>query len=198
MRTKGAALATATNWLTNFVIVEITPIGIQNVGWRFYIIFTVTNALILPVVYFLYPETCKSPYPSLFILPSARKTLRRFVTDGDGAWQPTARSRIWMRTTAKTRRWSLWGIKTRFRAGGRRNSSRCRKRTCSRRRARGLGARVMWESWVSRRLGRDGAGGGEGGYSDVVGKLDAMGISRLDNWKLLALSLLKDVGHEAI
>lgn len=35
MRTKGAAVATATNWLTNFIVVEITPIGIQDIGWKF-------------------------------------------------------------------------------------------------------------------------------------------------------------------
>ncbi|KAL5602168.1 hypothetical protein FOBRF1_009701 [Fusarium oxysporum] len=57
MRTKGAALATGTNWITNFIVVEITPIGIQNLGWRFWIVWTVTNALFLPVIYFLYPET---------------------------------------------------------------------------------------------------------------------------------------------
>lgn len=57
MRTKGAAIATATNWLTNFVIVEITPKGVQNLGWRFYVIFTVFNAIFLPVIYFFYPET---------------------------------------------------------------------------------------------------------------------------------------------
>ncbi|KAJ5113699.1 general substrate transporter [Penicillium angulare] len=57
MRTKGAALATATNWITNFVIVEITPIGIQNLGWKFYIIWTVFNATFLPIIYLFYPET---------------------------------------------------------------------------------------------------------------------------------------------
>jgi hypothetical protein len=35
MRTKGAAVATATDWITNFAIVEITPIGIQSIGWKF-------------------------------------------------------------------------------------------------------------------------------------------------------------------
>ncbi|KAL1989986.1 hypothetical protein VTN49DRAFT_7183 [Thermomyces lanuginosus] len=57
MRTKGAAVATATNWITNFVIVEITPIGIQNEGWRFWIVWTVINAACLPLIYFIYPET---------------------------------------------------------------------------------------------------------------------------------------------
>ncbi|UNI23831.1 hypothetical protein JDV02_009625 [Purpureocillium takamizusanense] len=57
MRTKGSAVATATNWLTNFVIVEITPIGIQNLGWKFWIVFTIFNTAFMPVIYFFYPET---------------------------------------------------------------------------------------------------------------------------------------------
>ncbi|KAL4863064.1 hypothetical protein BDV12DRAFT_177979 [Aspergillus spectabilis] len=57
MRNKGAAVATATNWMTNFVVVEITPIGIQNIGWKFWIVWTVFNAAFLPVIYFFYPET---------------------------------------------------------------------------------------------------------------------------------------------
>ncbi|KAL4899130.1 hypothetical protein BDW74DRAFT_184000 [Aspergillus multicolor] len=57
MRTKGAAVATATNWITNFAIVEITPIGIQNIGWRFWIVWTVLNAVFIPIIYFFYPET---------------------------------------------------------------------------------------------------------------------------------------------
>lgn len=57
MRTKGAAVATATNWITNFAIVEITPIGIQNLGWQFWIVWTVFCAASMPIIYFLYPET---------------------------------------------------------------------------------------------------------------------------------------------
>ncbi|KAF4547697.1 Sugar (and other) transporter-like protein 9 [Elsinoe fawcettii] len=57
MRTKGAAVSTASNWLMNFVIVEITPIGIQNLGWRFWIVWTVLNAISLPIFYLFYPET---------------------------------------------------------------------------------------------------------------------------------------------
>ncbi|GAB1207390.1 hypothetical protein APSETT445_006106 [Aspergillus pseudonomiae] len=59
MRTKGAAVATATDWITNFVVVEITPIGIKNIDWKFWIVWTVTNAAFLPILYFLYPETAK-------------------------------------------------------------------------------------------------------------------------------------------
>jgi MFS family permease len=57
MRTKGAAAGTATNWIFNFMVVEITPIGIQNLQWKFYIIWTILNASFVPLTYFFYPET---------------------------------------------------------------------------------------------------------------------------------------------
>ncbi|KAF4636964.1 hypothetical protein G7Y89_g1102 [Cudoniella acicularis] len=57
MRTKGAALGTAANWIFNFMVVEITPIGIETLGWRFYIIWTAFNASFVPIVYLFYPET---------------------------------------------------------------------------------------------------------------------------------------------
>ncbi|KAJ7915599.1 general substrate transporter [Mycena leptocephala] len=57
MRTKGAALATAMNWFSNYLIVEITPPGIEYLGWRFYLIWMFFNALFIPVVWLLYPET---------------------------------------------------------------------------------------------------------------------------------------------
>lgn len=57
MRAKGAALGTATNWIFNFMVVEITPPGIQNLGWKFYIIWCVFNFAFVPTVYLFYPET---------------------------------------------------------------------------------------------------------------------------------------------
>ncbi|KAE9363945.1 general substrate transporter [Stipitochalara longipes BDJ] len=57
MRTKGAALGTAANWIFNFMVVEITPIGIEKLGWQFYIIWTVFNASFVPIIYLFYPET---------------------------------------------------------------------------------------------------------------------------------------------
>ncbi len=39
------------------MVVEITPIGIASIGWRFYIIWTVFNFAFIPIVYFFYPET---------------------------------------------------------------------------------------------------------------------------------------------
>jgi hypothetical protein len=36
-RTRGAAAATATNWIMAFVVVQITKVGLDNLGWAFYL-----------------------------------------------------------------------------------------------------------------------------------------------------------------
>ncbi|KAJ5650871.1 uncharacterized protein N7484_004594 [Penicillium longicatenatum] len=57
VRTQSAALATATNWICTFLVVEITPVSIANIGYRTYIYFAVFNFCFLPLIYFFYPET---------------------------------------------------------------------------------------------------------------------------------------------
>ncbi|KAL2169511.1 hypothetical protein VTG60DRAFT_5980 [Thermothelomyces hinnuleus] len=57
IRTKAAALATASNWIFTFLVVEITPVSITNIEWRTYIYFSVFNFAFVPLVYFFYPET---------------------------------------------------------------------------------------------------------------------------------------------
>jgi MFS family permease len=57
IRTRVAALATASNWIFTFLVVEITPVSIQNLQWRTYIYFAVFNAAFVPIIYFFYPET---------------------------------------------------------------------------------------------------------------------------------------------
>jgi hypothetical protein len=39
------------------MIVQITPIAINNIGWKTYIIFAVLNAAWVPVIYLFFPET---------------------------------------------------------------------------------------------------------------------------------------------
>lgn len=56
-RAKGASLAAAANFLGNFLVVEVTPIGLQNIGWKFYLVWAVTNLINGVIVYCLYPET---------------------------------------------------------------------------------------------------------------------------------------------
>ncbi|KAK9234704.1 general substrate transporter [Lipomyces kononenkoae] len=57
LRAKGSAISTAANWISNFLVVEITPPAIQNIGYRTYIIFTVFNTCFLPIVWFWFKET---------------------------------------------------------------------------------------------------------------------------------------------
>ena len=58
LRTRGAvsSLSTACNWLVNFAVVLATPIAFNDIGYRFYIVFAATNAAIVPIVYYFFPE----------------------------------------------------------------------------------------------------------------------------------------------
>lgn len=73
LRQRGSSISTAANWIFNYVsswsvrwepytdyfqmIVQITPISIENIGWRTYIIFAVLNSLWVPLIFLFYPET---------------------------------------------------------------------------------------------------------------------------------------------
>ncbi|KAG9781132.1 general substrate transporter, partial [Aureobasidium melanogenum] len=56
-RGKGASLAMATNWIMNYMVAQVTPPGISNLGYRFWIIWAVICASFVPITYFFYPET---------------------------------------------------------------------------------------------------------------------------------------------
>ncbi|KKY30144.1 putative sugar transporter stl1 [Diaporthe ampelina] len=57
IRQRAAALASASNWIFTFLVVEITPVSIGNIGYRTYIYFCIFNFCFLPLIYFFYPET---------------------------------------------------------------------------------------------------------------------------------------------
>lgn len=56
-RTKGTAIGISSNWLWNFTVVMITPVIIDRIQWKAYLIFMVTNFCFIPIVYLFYPET---------------------------------------------------------------------------------------------------------------------------------------------
>lgn len=56
-RSTGVALSTASNWVFNFMVVMITPVAFKNLGSFTYLIFAATNFLMIPAVYFFFPET---------------------------------------------------------------------------------------------------------------------------------------------
>ncbi|KAK6458961.1 uncharacterized protein RJT20DRAFT_10795 [Scheffersomyces xylosifermentans] len=57
VRSKGAAMATATNWLFNFIVGEMTPILLDLITWRTYLIPALSCILSFFAVGFLFPET---------------------------------------------------------------------------------------------------------------------------------------------
>lgn len=57
MRTKGASLAMASNWICNYAVVQATLPGIESLGYKFWIIWAVICFSFIPITYFFYPET---------------------------------------------------------------------------------------------------------------------------------------------
>ena len=50
-------MAAATNWLFNFLIAEVTPIGINNIGWRYYLVYLCICVSAVITFFFFFPET---------------------------------------------------------------------------------------------------------------------------------------------
>ncbi|KAK1226314.1 hypothetical protein PQX77_010699 [Marasmius sp. AFHP31] len=75
-RAKGTAIGISSNWIWNFTIVMITPVILNRLQWKAYLIFVATNALFVPLVYFMYPETSRLSLEEidlLFLQPNAVK-----------------------------------------------------------------------------------------------------------------------------
>jgi hypothetical protein len=56
IRIQANALSTCSNWLSNFLIVMITPPAFANLQWKTYLMFAVFNAAIFPCVWLFFPE----------------------------------------------------------------------------------------------------------------------------------------------
>ncbi|KAJ5818835.1 hexose carrier protein [Penicillium riverlandense] len=65
LRLRGGALAVVSQWLFTFLVVEITPPMITNIGFKSYIVFAVINFATVPFVYFCFPETSKMPLEAI-------------------------------------------------------------------------------------------------------------------------------------
>ena len=85
IRTKSAALATASNWIFTFLVVEITPISINSIHWKTYIYFAIFNACFIPIIWFFYPETRNLSLEQIDLLFTGDKVLLHWHPSmGDG------------------------------------------------------------------------------------------------------------------
>jgi len=57
LRALGTSVSTASNWLNNVIIAQVTPYGFDHLGYRYFIVYAVTNVTNGIVCYFLFPET---------------------------------------------------------------------------------------------------------------------------------------------
>lgn len=74
-RIQGMSFGVATNWLINFGVVFVTPIGIEKLGANFYIIWTVLNALIVPIIWLFYPETAARSLEDIDVMFEEHNTI---------------------------------------------------------------------------------------------------------------------------
>lgn len=56
-RALGTSVATCSNWAMNVMISQVSPIGMDNIGWRFYLVFVALNAVDFGLISWYFPET---------------------------------------------------------------------------------------------------------------------------------------------
>jgi len=57
MRALGASVSTASNWMNNVIIAQVTPYGFTHLGYKYFIVYICTCISNTVIVYFFYPET---------------------------------------------------------------------------------------------------------------------------------------------
>jgi hypothetical protein len=57
IRAAGNAVAFCTFNAITIMLVQVTPIAIEHIAWRFFLIFIICDAIFIVVVYLVYPET---------------------------------------------------------------------------------------------------------------------------------------------
>ncbi|KAJ5241971.1 uncharacterized protein N7469_000298 [Penicillium citrinum] len=57
LRVAMTSISIANHWIWNFVVQMITPVALANIGYRYYIVYTLIGLTYVGSVYFFYPET---------------------------------------------------------------------------------------------------------------------------------------------
>lgn len=91
-RNKGVALGVGSHWLSNFVVVFVTPDAIADLEHWLYVIWAVLNASFVPITWLWYPETARRSLEDMdevfrherFGLTKTRSPGTRTKEGGDG------------------------------------------------------------------------------------------------------------------
>ncbi|RGP71726.1 sugar transporter stl1 [Fusarium longipes] len=57
LRMAMSSISTANHWLWNFIVVMVTPVALNTIGWQYYIVYAVIAACVPISVFFFFPET---------------------------------------------------------------------------------------------------------------------------------------------
>ena len=57
VRTQANAVSTMTNWISNFLVVQVLPTMQASINGYTFLLFAIANIIFLPFIYFFYPET---------------------------------------------------------------------------------------------------------------------------------------------
>jgi hypothetical protein len=76
-RAKGASLAASADFWGNFLVVEISPTALNNIGYKTYIIFAIFKVVNAIIVWCFYSETAGQTLESI----------DRLFVDKDGEWE---------------------------------------------------------------------------------------------------------------
>ncbi|OJJ02059.1 hypothetical protein ASPVEDRAFT_132485 [Aspergillus versicolor CBS 583.65] len=90
-RSHCAALSTASNWIFNYMIVQITPVAISNIRWKTYMIFFVLNLVFAATIFLFYPETSGRSLEDIDDIFMGEND-KLFVVDTTGRLRPGFRS----------------------------------------------------------------------------------------------------------
>jgi len=121
IRAKGAALAAGADFLGNFLVVEVTPDGVKNLGWKFYIVWAVLNLANAIIVWMFYPETGGQPLEAvdvLFVEDQQRRNSSLYIADGVADEKPNVLHKLQWSIVRKADK----QVKAYKRTGGRRKT----------------------------------------------------------------------------
>lgn len=92
IRTRAATLGIAVQYIINYLVVLVTPVGIKSIGYKYYIIFAVFNAAIIPLSWYFFPEVAGLTLEGVDELFAGGKVRMRRTTkvDKGGRLQTTA------------------------------------------------------------------------------------------------------------
>ena len=59
----------------------VTPVAIETIGWKYYLVFLIISAIIVPIVFLFYPETMGRSLEELETMFSSGKSIPGIVRE---------------------------------------------------------------------------------------------------------------------